>query len=131
MTGDSVVVSVDGSQRRRWAEKRRVPVLIVLAFLVGYICVGAVVFSTWEEWTFLDGAYFSFITLSTIGFGDLVPGSNVLSTETHEGQYKLVLCCLYLVIGLAVIAMSFNLVQHEVVARFRKLGQGLGILDEK
>lgn len=62
MTGDSVVVSVDGSQRRRWAEKRRVPVLIVLAFLVGYICVGAVVFSTWEEWTFLDGAYFSFIT---------------------------------------------------------------------
>ena len=60
-----------------------------------------------------------------------MPGSNVLSTETHEGQYKLVLCCLYLVIGLAVIAMSFNLVQHEVVARFRKLGQGLGILDEK
>ena len=116
---------------RRWSEKRRVPVLIVLTFLVGYICVGAVVFSTWEEWSFLDGAYFSFITLSTIGFGDLVPGSNVLSADTHEGQYKLVICCLYLVLGLAIIAMSFNLVQEEVVARFQRLGHELGILDEK
>lgn len=28
----------------------RVPVVLVLSFLVGYICVGAVVFSAWEEW---------------------------------------------------------------------------------
>ena len=107
------------------------PVVIVLAFLVGYVCLGALVFSTWEDWSFLDGAYFSFITLSTIGFGDLVPGSNVLNTDSAEGQYKLVLCCLYLVIGLAVIAMSFNLVQEEVVAKFQWLGQEMGILDEK
>lgn len=85
------------------------------------------VFSAWEEWTYLDGAYFSFITLSTIGFGDLVPGSKVL----EQGHAKLVACIVYLVFGLATIAMSFNLVQEEVVARFRKLGQALGILDEK
>ena len=113
------------------------------------------VFSAWEEWSFLDGAYFSFITLSTIGFGDLVPGSKVL----EQGQYKLVTCVLYLFFGLAVIAMSFNLVQEEVnnnslhffpafplnfdlaidfsiawrqvVSVIQKLGQNMGILDEK
>ena len=78
----------------------------------GLTGLGAVVFSAWEEWSFLDGAYFSFITLSTIGFGDLVPGSKVL----EQGQYKLVTCVLYLFFGLAVIAMSFNLVQEEVRA---------------
>ena len=129
--GAAVCQSAAGVNRRRWTQKRRVPVVIVLAFLVGYVCLGALVFSTWEDWSFLDGAYFSFITLSTIGFGDLVPGSNVLNTDSAEGQYKLVLCCLYLVIGLAVIAMSFNLVQEEVVAKFQWLGQEMGILDEK
>ncbi|XP_057371855.1 TWiK family of potassium channels protein 7-like [Daphnia carinata] len=107
--------------------QQRVPVSVVLAFLVGYICIGAAVFSAWEEWSYLDGAYFSFITLSTIGFGDLVPGSKVL----EQGQTKLVACIVYLVVGLAMIAMSFNLVQEEVVYNFQKLGQNMGILDEK
>lgn len=107
--------------------QQRVPVSVVLAFLVGYICIGAAVFSAWEEWSYLDGAYFSFITLSTIGFGDLVPGSKVL----EQGETKLVACIVYLVVGLAMIAMSFNLVQEEVIYNFQKLGQNMGILDEK
>ena len=108
-------------------QQQRVPVSVVLAFLVGYICIGAAVFSAWEEWSYLDGAYFSFITLSTIGFGDLVPGSKVL----EQGESKLVACIVYLVVGLAMIAMSFNLVQEEVIYNFQRLGQNMGILDEK
>jgi hypothetical protein len=34
-------------------------------------------------------------------------------------------------IGLAMIAMSFNLVQEEVIYNFQRLGQNMGILDEK
>jgi hypothetical protein len=41
------------------------------------IVAGAVIFSSWEEgWDLVIGSYFCFITLSTIGFGDYVPGSN-------------------------------------------------------
>lgn len=32
------------------ASVNKVPVYLVLAFVVGYICVGATVFSAWEEW---------------------------------------------------------------------------------
>lgn len=118
---------VPGHNEQHQQQQQRVPVSVVMAFLVGYICLGAAVFSAWEEWSYLDGAYFSFITLSTIGFGDLVPGSKVL----EQGQTKLVACIIYLVVGLAMIAMSFNLVQEEVITQFQKLGQNMGILDEK
>ncbi|CAB4063790.1 ADARB [Lepeophtheirus salmonis] len=87
----------------------RVPVLPVLAFVGGYITLGATIFSTWEKWTLLEGAYFSFITLTTIGFGDFVPGDAVLNDDSEHGQAKLILACIYLLMGLAVISMAINL----------------------
>ena len=42
-------------------------VLIVMLF------VGAFLYLQKEQWNFLEGVYFCFITFSTIGFGDLVP----------------------------------------------------------
>ena len=48
-------------------ETGKVPSLYVLAFLIAYFVLGATLFSQWEEWSFLEGLYFSFITLTTIG----------------------------------------------------------------
>jgi hypothetical protein len=73
----------------------------------------------------LQGAYFCFITLSTIGFGDIVPG--IGSMHAHE---KLILSSFYLVFGLALIAMCFNLVQEDVKAKCRHIGMKLGIIDK-
>ena len=47
--------------------QERVPALPVLVFCISYITFGAALFSAWEKWTFLEGFYFSFITLTTIG----------------------------------------------------------------
>lgn len=42
-----------------------------------YIMLGALLFKSWEGWDLLDSSYFCFISLSSIGFGDLVPGESV------------------------------------------------------
>ncbi|CAF5011098.1 unnamed protein product, partial [Rotaria sp. Silwood1] len=107
--------------------KTTIPISITLSLLSSYLILGAVLFSEWENWKFLDGAYFCFVTLATIGLGDFVPGKSITSTQV-EG--KLVICALYVLFGLSLMAMCFNLMQEEVRAKFRRLGNKLGIIDE-
>lgn len=50
-------------------------VLLLLGVVLGFFVAPAAVFSAMEvSWSFLDGMYFSFISLCTIGLGDFVPG---------------------------------------------------------
>ncbi|XP_045772475.1 uncharacterized protein LOC123872309 [Maniola jurtina] len=111
-------------------EHCHIPVGIVLFLLIGYICVGAAIFSAWENWSFLDAAYFCFIALATIGFGDFVPTSflTMKQSESSKSEYiQMIACCAYLVFGLILIAMAFSLLQDEVVARCTQLAHTLGL----
>lgn len=49
------------------------PISVAISILLGYIFVGAVVYSELEGWDFAESFYFVFISMSTIGFGDFVP----------------------------------------------------------
>ncbi|CAG9861990.1 unnamed protein product [Phyllotreta striolata] len=101
-----------------------VPVTVCLAIMVGYICSGALLFCKWEEhWTFMDASYFCFISLSTIGFGDLVPGDKIYGRGrdfyAEVLELSFVFCSIYLMLGMALIAMCFNLMQEEVIHKIQ------------
>ena len=110
-------------------KKTTVPVSITLLILSSYIIVGGILFKTLENWSILDGIYFCFVTLSTIGLGDLVPGNSINEVD-HEAEYKLFSVSLYLLMGLNLISMCFSLMQEEVTAKFRRLAIRLGIIDD-
>lgn len=59
--------------------------------MVSYILFGAIIFIRWEDsWKVLTGCYFCFISLSSIGFGDVVPGDKVISNgKTHIRTFPL------------------------------------------
>ena len=108
-------------------KKVTVPVTICLVIIAGYIFAGAVLFTLWEDWDYLTGSYFCFITLSTIGFGDIVPGTDMDKWASSE---KLVLCALWLAFGLSLLAMCFNLMQEEVKEKCKWMGKKLGLLKD-
>lgn len=96
----------------------------------------------------LDGSYFCFVSLSTIGFGDIVPGDRIYSGQGLELSF--IFCFMYLMLGerqiiiqyyskeillaylsllhcdalgMALIAMCFNLMQEEVIAKVHSLAR--------
>ena len=103
----------------------------MLVFVVG----GAVLFSVWEGWGYVDGSYFCFTSLLTIGFGDFVPGQTIYSRRDNGAQgavdSKLILCAVYLLLGMALLAMCFNLMQEEVFMKIKRFGRRWGLLRER
>lgn len=73
-------------------------VLLLVVVVLCFFVLPAFVFSTVElSWTFLDGIYFCFISLCTIGLGDFVPGTQ--PEQRYRSLYQ-VLVIIYLFVGL-------------------------------
>ena len=90
--------SLEASHQRR----SRTAAIIVAVHLM----FGTVSFSLLEGWSLRDALYFSVQTLSTVGYGDLVP--------SHPAS-KL-LCCVYILIGVSLISASLGAVLGRMQA---------------
>ncbi|KAH8324720.1 hypothetical protein KR074_010265 [Drosophila pseudoananassae] len=96
--------------------EQQVPISLVLLILMCYICVGTVFFALWEDWSLVDGAYFCFVTLSTIGYGDFVPARSFNGPEL-----QLYACCAYLLLGLVLVAMSFSILESQLMWKCKRI----------
>ncbi|XP_017798896.1 PREDICTED: potassium channel subfamily K member 18-like [Habropoda laboriosa] len=104
----------------------KVPVTLCLVVMLIYLCGGAVMFNRLEGWSLLEGGYFCFTSLGTIGFGDMMPvGKNAASATLEE--LSLCVCSLYIVAGMGLVAMCINLVQKDVVRVIRVFGRTCGM----
>ncbi|XP_033113056.1 potassium channel subfamily K member 9-like [Anneissia japonica] len=106
------IVETDESQpiKKVKVKDAEVPLTVVIFVFFSYNCIGAYIFSQMEEgWSFFDGFYFAFITVSTIGFGDLVPGET--SGNIIEENLNLIVGALYMFFGIAVISACFAMSQ--------------------
>src|SRR5271156_5379891 len=104
--------------------KRPVPIWLCILLVLSYIVGGAFLFANWEGWKLLDSAYFCFVTLTTIGFGDYVPAQKV----KRDVEVSIALCSIYLLFGISLLAMSFNLVQEQVISSIKNVATKLGII---
>ncbi|XP_078050669.1 potassium channel subfamily K member 15-like [Augochlora pura] len=103
------------------AGRRSLGALAAIVFLFLYLACGAGMFMLWEDdWDFFDGFYFCFVTMTTIGFGDLVP---------KKPKYTL-LCTLYILVGLALTSTIIELVRLQYTQSWRRLQRLSGPLAE-
>ncbi|CAF1106217.1 unnamed protein product [Adineta steineri] len=105
-----------------------VPLTVTMIIIAAYIWIGSALFHSFEGWSMIQSGYFCFITLSTIGFGDFVPGQR---KDDPHASAKLILGAIYVLFGMAILAMCFDLMQEEIVAKFRWLGTKVGIIEKE
>ncbi|XP_064621196.1 uncharacterized protein LOC135484052 isoform X3 [Lineus longissimus] len=126
--GDVEVGKKEKETQKPEDEEIRVPILLAVFILAVYMAFGAVLFHLWEGWGYLESSYFCFITFSTIGFGDYVPGGKTLSGEDTE---KAALCAFYVLFGLATMSMCISVMQEDVARLVDKITNKLGLNDKK
>jgi len=97
------------------------PISLAFFLLLTYIFCGAAVYTYYEDWSFFEACYFVFISMSTIGFGDLVPRHRI----------SMMMSILYFVFGLALTSMCINVIQVKLSDSFRqataKIGATIGL----
>ncbi|XP_068172288.1 potassium channel subfamily K member 15-like [Antennarius striatus] len=90
-------------------------VLVGLLSCTSTLCIGAAAFSHFEDWTFFNAYYYSFISLTTIGFGDFVALQK--KDDLQRRSPYVAFSFMYILVGLTVIGAFINL----VVLRFLTL----------
>jgi len=75
-----------GGRRPRWVKTKSF--FTILTLMVLTLCACGLAQSYLEGWTFLEGVYAWFVTLSTIGYGDYVPYWSLLLRfeESHHSK---------------------------------------------
>jgi len=78
--------------------------------LVLWILAGALIFSLLEGWELLDALYFSVISITTVGYGDLVP-------STPAGKFFTVV---FLLVGVGLALYALSAFSERIVRAYSK-----------
>ncbi|XP_049587261.1 potassium channel subfamily K member 5 isoform X1 [Syngnathus scovelli] len=101
---------------------KRVQLICTIIFLLWglfvHLVIPPLIFMSLEGWSYLEGLYFSFITLTTVGFGDYVAGVN--PNIEYPRLYR-VFAELWIYMGLAWLSLFFSWNVNMVVEAHKVL----------
>lgn len=78
--------------------------LLFLTISIFLILIPGIFFDVIERWNYCESVYFAIASLTTVGFGDLVPGRQGVSSNRGETLIYKFICAVWLWIGLGLIA---------------------------
>lgn len=76
-----------------------------------YYAVGIIYYTQQEDWTFINALYFVTVTLTTVGYGDLLP--------TTDGA-KIFTCC-FVLVGMFLVASALGVIAGLIIERLEAL----------
>lgn len=105
-----------------------IPITINILVILGFVCIGTGIFHKWEGWDMGSATYFSFITLTTIGFGDMVPEKSFEVEKGDIGSFiKMSIACTYCVLGMSLLAMCISLIQEGFTIKAENMAKKMGM----
>ncbi|CAF3423512.1 unnamed protein product [Rotaria sp. Silwood1] len=109
-------------KRKREPQVTAMELLTCEALLAALIlATGSYVFHRYESWRYFEAFYYCVLTLTTIGFGDLVP----MQKEDYGriGWLYILFCIMFILTGLTIVASSGNLLILRFVETNTKRSQ--------
>ncbi|MEM0935791.1 MAG: potassium channel family protein [Pseudomonadota bacterium] len=85
-------------------------VRLLLSLTVGLITVATVFYHLVEGWAVIDAAYFSTVTIATVGYGDFVP-------ETVPGKLFTIV---YVIVGIGLFVAAATAIADRLIQRARE-----------
>ena len=80
--------------------------MLFKAFFFWFLIFGGHIFDRLEGWGLLTGSYFAYVSVSTMGFGDFVPGiTELLNGKTSTAATNLLIAVVYIFIGISMLGM--------------------------
>ena len=68
-----------------------------------------------EEWTVVDSLYFSVVTFTTVGYGDLYPGCSYGDNSDYENKSSKLFACIFSLLGIAIIGYALQILGQQMV----------------
>ncbi|XP_057590296.1 potassium channel subfamily K member 18 [Hippopotamus amphibius kiboko] len=93
-------------------ERLDIPLPVIVLVVFAYISCAAAILPMWEkEMNFENAFYFCFVTLTTIGFGDIV----------LEHPHFFLFFSIYIIVGMEIVCIAFRLVQNRLIHIYKNL----------
>ena len=111
-------------------------VALIMSSLLGiclFVFLPSIAFGSLEPWDYFESVYFSFVTLTTIGFGDYVPSQNTGTVDGPDPLHGFYRFCtaIWIWLGLAFVSLLINRIQNTFTSLGDTLHVGWVMIREK